>query len=332
MKFTVILIGILGGLLLMGGCVSKKNTAVPGDLYKSDEARAVCHASYDKAIKLWTVDYREEWVDTDYGRTHIITVGPGAAGANATASPKPLFLIPGLFADACMWFANAGDLADRYRVHAVDLPVYGGKSKPGNTKITDIGDYTKWFSAILDHYGYDRAALAGLSYGSWLSLALAREAPDSITAIIMLDPSETFAKMRGAMMWKGLWYFMVFPNREKYGDFFHWMGGGYKDAKVDIWFEHMLDVIEYGSVGMMDVPQHRVYSPEELTMVTMPVLILAGGKPIIYKDPEAFAAAASAALPHAEIEIVPDTGHSLNMEKAGEVNRRILRFLDTYYR
>ena len=60
-----------------------------------------------------------------------------------------------------------------------------------------------------------------------------------------------------------------------------------------------------------------------------PAGALAGGKPIIYKDPAAFAAAAARALPHAEIEIIPETGHSLHVEKAALVNARMIRFLDS---
>lgn len=93
----------------------------------------------------------------------------------------------------------------------------------------------------------------------------------------------------------------------------------------------MLDVIEYGSVGMFDIPQHHIYTNADLKDVTMPILILAGGKPIVYKDPEAFKAAAQAALSHAEIEIVEGTGHSLHVEKAPYVNTRIMEFLRKHY-
>ena len=59
----------------------------------------------------------------------------------------------------------------------------------------------------------------------------------------------------------------------------------------------------------------------------MPVLILAGGKPILYEDPQEFKAAALHSLPHAEVEILEGCGHGLNMEKPDEVNRRIITFL-----
>lgn len=323
MRMHAIMLTVLGGLLMLNGYASGKNSGEPDGLYKNAEAKAIAFESYDKSMELWKVEYEEEWVETEYGRTHIIVSGPREA--------KPLFLIPGLFADATMWYANAGALAENYRVIALDQIVYGGKSEPSDKSVTDITDYKAWFTAIMDHFGYERAAIAGLSYGSWLSLALAREIPESIAAVIMLDPSETFVKMRASMAWKGFRYFMFFPNRNKYRKFFDWIGGDYTDPDQEIWFEHMLDVIEYGSVGMMDVPQHRVYTAEELTMMTMPLLILAGGKPIIYKDPKELAAAAARAVPHAEIEIVPDTGHSLNMEKADAVNERMMRFLADNY-
>lgn len=324
MKTHAIFVLICGGLMMTNGCSRDDAPENIAGVYKNEEGRAISHASYDRSMELWDAEYEEAWVECEYGRTHVIVSGP--------ADGAPLFLIPGLFADAAMWYANAPELAAEYRVYAVDLPVFGGKSEPSGTDIADISDYRTWFASLLAHFGYEQMAVAGLSYGSWLALALAREMPERIAAVIMLDPSETFAKMRSVMMWKGFRYFMFFPNRAKYEKFFDWMGGGYSDPKLDVWFEHMLDVIEYGSVGMMDVPQHRVYAPEELTMVTMPVLILAGGKPIIYKDPAAFAAAAARALPHAEIEIIPDTGHSLNMERPAEVNGRILRFLAENYR
>ena len=309
---------------MLSNCAANKQEGAPAGLYKSAEAKAVAFASYDRAMGLWPVGYEEDWVETEYGTTHIIVSGPEGA--------QPVFLIPGLFADATMWYPNVGALAERYRVYSLDLTVFGGKSEPSAKPVAGVNDYVAWFRALMDHYGHSEVSVAGLSYGGWLSLALAREIPESIAAVIMLDPSETFVKMDGGIAWKGFWSFAVFPNRAKYAKFFDWLGGSYSDPQMDIWFEHMLDVIEYGSVGMFDVPQHRIYRSEELTMVTMPVLVMAGGKPILYKDPEEFAAAAASALPHAEIVIVPGTGHSLNAEKADQVNATMTRFLSDTYR
>jgi pimeloyl-ACP methyl ester carboxylesterase len=324
MRAIALFLTVVGGLFMITNCTTGKDDSTTDGLYNNAESRRIAFESYDRAMELWPVEYEENWVETDYGRTHIIVSGPRGA--------KPVFLIPGLFGDATMWYANVGALAGQYRVYCLDLTTFAGKSEPSEQRIEDIEGYVSWFTEIIDHYGYDRVVVAGLSYGSWLSLALAREIPESIAAVIMLDPSETFVKMDGGIAWRGFLSFMVRPNRAKYAKFFDWLGGGYTDPQTDIWFEHMLDVIEYGAVGMFDVPQHRIYGAEELAMVTMPVLVMAGGKPILYKDPAQFASAAEAALPHADIEIVPGTGHSLNVEKADQVNEKMIRFLLENYR
>jgi hypothetical protein len=49
----------------------------------------------------------------------------------------------------------------------------------------------------------------------------------------------------------------------------------------------------YANAGAF-AERYRVYTPDELSMVTMPVLVMAGGKPILYKNPDQLAAAPGA--------------------------------------
>ena len=311
-------------LTITVSCSSNKNITAPSSLYKTEKGKAIAYKSYDKTMELWDVEYKEEFIETDYGKSHAIISG--------IENAKPLILLPGLFADATMWYPNVEALSQYYRVYTLDMINYGGKSKPSGKAVVSIEDYRAWFTQILKHYQIEKVSVAGLSYGSWLALALAREMPDSIASLMLLDPSETFMPMNSTMAWKGFRYFMFFPNRKKYRRFFDWMGGGYTDPQLDVWFEHMLDVIEYGSVGMFDVPQHKIYEPEALGMIEMPVLIMAGGKPIIYNSPEEFKKNAIKAIPHAEVIIVPDAGHGLNMEKPGIVNKKMVEFLKNKYK
>jgi pimeloyl-ACP methyl ester carboxylesterase len=317
-------------LVVIGGIMTATASALPMGgadspaLYKNTALRDISYKSYDSAMSLWKCAFTDEWVDTAYGKTHIVVSGPVGA--------KPLFLFPGLFADATMWYANSAALSEKYRVYALDMINYGGKSEPSEKPVRNIQDYKEWFTEILDHYSYKKTAVAGLSYGSFVALSLSREMPETIEALVLLDPSETFMPMDGGIAWRGFWAFVFFPNRAKYLEFFDWMGGGYTDPDMEIWAEHLLNVVEYGSLKMNELPMHGVYKPEELETVTMDVLILCGGKPIVYKDPKQFVINARNALPHAEIELVPDTGHGLNMEKPEIVNGRILEFLGKVYR
>ena len=302
-------------------CSSNKNLTAPSSLYKTAEGRAIAYKSYDKALELWNVEYEEEFVETDYGKSHVIISGK--------ENKQTIILLPGLFADATMWYSNIGELSKHYKVYTLDMLNYGGKSQPVGKAIIEFKGYKTWFTQIIDHYQIKKTSIVGLSYGSWLALALAREMPDTIANLVLLDPSETFMPMNGGIVWKGFKYFMFFPNRNKYEKFFDWLGGGYMDPQMEIWFEHMLDVIEFGSTKMFDVPQHKIYKQEELDMINMPVLIMAGGKPILYDDPEVFKANAIKAIPHAKVVIVPDAGHGLNMEKPDYVNNQMINFLES---
>ncbi len=300
-------------------CMKTRKLTAPTSLYKTETGKSISYTSYDKAMELWNIEYKEEYVITDYGKSHLIISGQ--------ENGQPLVLIPGLFADATMWYPNVSELSKTFRVYTLDMINYGGKGQPGGKAIKDIKDYQIWFNQILSHYNLKKVSVAGLSYGSWLALALARENPSIINSLLLLDPSETFMPMNGGIAWKGFKAFMFFPNREKYRKFFEWLGGGYSDEKMNIWFEHMLDVIELGAIKMTDVPMHRIYKPEELTMIKMPVLVMAGGKPILYKDPQEFKASAIKAIPHAKVVIVQGAGHGLNMEKPEMVNKEMIDFL-----
>jgi pimeloyl-ACP methyl ester carboxylesterase len=293
------------------------------NLYKGEKEKEIANKSYDRVMEFWPVEYEDARVETSYGSTHIIISGPEKG--------KPVFLLPGLFADATMWYANIERLSKSYRIYCLDQITFGGKSEPSNKPVKDINDYAVWFNEIVEHFENKQVSVGGLSYGAWLALALAKEIPNKIATVIMLDPSETFIKMDGGIAWKGFWSFAFFPNRKKYKKFFDWLGGGYSDRESDIWIEHMLDVIEYGSVGMFDIPQHKIYHAEDLKEVVMPILIMAGEKPIIYKDPQKFASSAAKALPHAVIKIIPDTGHSMNVEKSDTVDNSMIQFLYENY-
>lgn len=319
MKNRNIILSLMAAAVIITSCSTNKSLTAPESLYKTEEGKETAYKSYDKAMELWDVEYKEEYVETDYGKSHVIISG--------NQNEKALILIPGLFGDASMWFPNVGELSTQYKVLTLDMINYGGKSEPAGKAISEFEDYKIWFNQILDYYNLENVAVMGISYSSWLALSLAREVPNAIEELVLLDPSETFMPMNGGIAWKGIKYFMLFPNRTKYAKFLDWLGGGYSNNQMEIWTEHMLDVIEFGATKMFDVPQHRIYDPEELTMIDIPVLIMAGGKPILYDNPEDFKVNAKKALPDAEVIIVPGAGHGLNMEKPEFVNKKIIEFL-----
>ena len=109
------------------------------------------------------------------------------------AGPKdaaPLVLIHGLGATKASWLTIVPELAERYRVIAIDLPGYGASSKP-------LGSYSaKWFAkhvvGLLDTLGIERAFLAGNSMGGRITMETAMSHPDRVESIACLCPAAAF--------------------------------------------------------------------------------------------------------------------------------------------
>jgi 3-oxoadipate enol-lactonase len=90
----------------------------------------------------------------------------------------------GFLMDQTMFDLQVPALAPQYRVITWDQRGHGG------TLAT--GAFTYWDSAadvlaLLDHLGVERAVLAGMSQGGFLSLRAALTAPDRVRALVLID-------------------------------------------------------------------------------------------------------------------------------------------------
>jgi hypothetical protein len=55
--------------------MTTKKHIVSTSLYKTETGKNISYASYDKAMTLWNIDYKEEYVLTDFGKSHVIISG-----------------------------------------------------------------------------------------------------------------------------------------------------------------------------------------------------------------------------------------------------------------
>ncbi len=89
----------------------------------------------------------------------------------------------GLLMDHSMFAPQVAALAGRARVIAWDERAHGGTRAPG--------PFTYWDSAddlfgLLDHLGVERAVLAGMSQGGFISLRAALAHPDRVESLILM--------------------------------------------------------------------------------------------------------------------------------------------------
>lgn len=109
-----------------------------------------------------------------------IQISYSDTGGNAPA----VVFSHGFLMDQSMFDSQVTALSPQYRVITWDERGHGGTPAPGS--------FSFWDSAadvlgLLDHLGVERAVLAGMSQGGFLSMRAALLAPDRVRALILID-------------------------------------------------------------------------------------------------------------------------------------------------
>jgi pimeloyl-ACP methyl ester carboxylesterase len=124
--------------------------------------------------------------DVPVGRLKVSTLTMGEG-------PEHVLLLHGLGGAKSSFFDTAAALSHRYRVHAMDLPGFGGSSKP------PLAPYNAPFFArsvlrAMDELGIDRAHVVGNSMGGRVALEMGLERPDRVGGLALLCPAVAFVR------------------------------------------------------------------------------------------------------------------------------------------
>lgn len=106
--------------------------------------------------------------------------------AGERGSPVVLLGGGGLDNALLSWRHLIGDLATEHRVVAPDWPKQG-RSRPWNG-VADHAALVEALDAVMDHFGFERAHLVGLSQGAAVALAQAIARPDRVGRVVAIAP------------------------------------------------------------------------------------------------------------------------------------------------
>ena len=127
-------------------------------------------------------------------RVHDVKVSARLTLSALTMGSGPdVLLLHGLGATKASFFETAAALADRYTVHALDLPGFGSSSKPLGAPYT-AAYHARAVLGAMDALGIDRARLVGNSMGGRVALELGLAHPDRVVAIGLLCPATAFVR------------------------------------------------------------------------------------------------------------------------------------------
>lgn len=124
-------------------------------IYKTPEGRLQSLELYDKQLKKLDTPCSDIYIDTSYGKTHLVLTGNPAG--------IPLLVFHGGNCTSAYNLIMCSFLLRDFRVYAVDTIGHPGKSEERSLPHRGYS-YGKWASEVIDGIGYDKIACFGGSF------------------------------------------------------------------------------------------------------------------------------------------------------------------------
>lgn len=281
--------------------------------------------------------------DFDYGfPVQAALSGPRVAYIDQGSGDQVLLLIHGLAGNAGFWRYNIPELAQHYRVIAVDLPGYGRSEKRTDYPY-DMTFYAETLHRLIDELGVRQVVPVGHSMGGQIAMMLALRHPEQVSRLVLLAPAgvEAFQQGEGAWLGNVLTIKGMRENSEEAirrnlsSNFYNWddewewlVEERARMAKADE-MDQFGNAVLRSVKGMLDEPTTAL-----LPQVRQPAVIIYGKYDGLIPNPYLHPGhtrpvfeKGAAAMPDARLVEIDDAGHLLIIEKPGEVNRAIMQFL-----
>ena len=263
--------------------------------------------------------------------TGVARFGQSEVYYEVTGSGEPtIVLIHGGMLDCRMWDEQFELLAQTHRVLRYDASAHGNSTLPPDA-YWDFADLRE----LLNTLGIDRAILVGLSLGGKTAIDLALEDPERVEAIVAVSSglsgyrfeSDFYLEYRDVMIqaWRAGEFDAVVEAFQR-----SWTDGPDR-APEDVDPEVREKVRMMARNGLEHAMEGRLIDPpavERLDELELPMLMVVGelDLPGIHD----IADKVVAANPNAELVIVPDAAHMVNMEKPAEFNEVLLEYLSRF--
>lgn len=149
-------------------------------IYRNEQSKKAVWNLYDRQMENLDTPYTDLYIDTSFGRTHLIECG------NLTG--KPLLVFHGGNATTAYNLKYCRFLLKDFHIYAVDTIGHPGKSTEVSLSPRNQ-DYGKWAVDVIKGLGFDRIACFGGSFGAGIVVKAMCVAPELIGRSVLLVPS-----------------------------------------------------------------------------------------------------------------------------------------------
>jgi pyruvate dehydrogenase E2 component (dihydrolipoamide acetyltransferase) len=237
---------------------------------------------------------------------------------------SPVLLLHGFGADLNTWMFT--QLAETRRVIALDLPGHGGSAKA--IAVGDAESLTEVVESALEALGVERVHLVGHSMGGALTASLALRKPERVASLTLIASAGLGPEINAAFIDGFVRASRRREATEVLGLLVHDPALVSRTMVEDVLRYKRLDGVSAALTKIAEswfpAGRQSLDLTGQIATLSLPVQIIWGREDRII--PVAHAEAlATARLP---VHIIEQAGHLPHMEKAGEVNRLIGRFVE----
>lgn len=247
------------------------------------------------------------------------------------SNAQTIVMVHGFAASKDNWLRFAGYLSQDYRVIALDLPGFGGSSRPVGSY--DIGTQSERLAGIIDALGLDKLHLIGNSMGGHISALYAARYPGRMRSLALLDnagvtspqPSELRQRMQ-----RGEPNPLVVKSRKDFQHLldFIFVQPPYLPESLKGYFaeQAISNSAHYDHVFTHLIERYIPLEPE-LPKIQAPTLIIWGAEDRVI---DASSVETMKPLLHKpRVVIMPDTGHAPMIERPELTAKHYRAFLQT---
>jgi 3-oxoadipate enol-lactonase len=256
-----------------------------------------------------------------------VEIGTRGVAYDDAGEGRPVLFVHGFPHHRKLWAPQVRALSGHSRAIAIDLPGFGESDMP--EKFT-IDAWADGLSRFLDALDIDRAIIAGLSMGGYVTLAFWRLHRQRVLALVLadtragVDTEEGKQKRRETIelarhegptaVARTLLPGMVGKStREREPAVFAMMRAMLESASVD------------SIVGASEAMMNRPDATASLATIDVPTLIIAGDEDVLTPPKES--RSMHATIPGSRLEIIPGAGHVSNVERPAAFNQVLTEFV-----
>ena len=250
-----------------------------------------------------------------------LTVGYRRSGRGAA-----LVLLHGFLCDSRCWLPQLAGMADSFTVIAWDAPGAGASSDPPGPFTTTA--YARCLANLLHTIGVGRAHIVGLSWGGILAQEFYRLYPERPRRLVLAD---TYAGWKGSLpesVWKErLASCLLDATGPPEALIAKFLPSVLTDTAPRGLREELSAIVsEFHPIGfrLMSLSSAEMDTRALLPGIEVPTLVLWGEDD--RRSPLHVAEQLHAAIPGAELAIIPDAGHLSNMERPEAFNAHVRHF------